>query len=93
MRTLGAARHLLHQRRHQQFDGEIGHHQAELPLAACRVEVVGHEQSAHLVERLRQRRAQGLGPRRQLHAGAGAYQQRIAEDVAQALQRVAGRGL
>ncbi|KJC53155.1 hypothetical protein UB31_08805 [Bradyrhizobium sp. LTSP849] len=80
---------LLHQGRHQQLDREIRHHQAELPLAARGVEVVGYEQPAHLVECLGQRRAQGLRPRRQLHPCAGAHQQRIAENIAQALERVA----
>ncbi len=86
-------RDLLHQRRHQQLDREIRHHQAKLPLAARGVEIVGNEQRAHLIERLRQRRAQRLRPRRQLHAGAGAHQQRIADQVAQPLQRVARRRL
>ena len=54
------------------------------------VESVGNEQRAHLIERLRQRRAQRLRPRRQLHPRAGAHQQRIADQVAQPLQRMAG---
>ncbi len=89
MRTLGARRVTFSiSGGIRQLDREVRHHQAELPLAARGVEVVGHEQPAHLVERLRQRRAQRLCPRRQLHPRAGAHQQRIAEDVAQALQRV-----
>ena len=90
-RTFGASlRNLFHQRRYQQFHREIRHHQAKLPLAAHGIEIIGNEQAAHLVERLRQRPAQRLGPRRQLHPRAGANQQRIAEHLAQPLQRVAG---
>ena len=80
---------LLHQRRHQQFDREIGHHQPEMPLAARGVEIVRYEQPAHLIERLRQRSAQRLRPRRELHPRADAHQQRIAEHIAQPLQRMA----
>jgi hypothetical protein len=43
----------------------------------------------HLIERLRQRSAQRLRPRRQFHPGACAHQQRIAEHVSQPLQRMA----
>ena len=82
-------RDLLHQRRHQQFDRQIRHHQAKLALASRRVELVGDEQGAHLVERLRQRRAQRLRPRRQLHTRPGPHQQRVADQVAQPPQRVA----
>ena len=53
---------LLHQRRHQEFDREIRHHQAKAPLAAGGVEIVRNEQPAHLIERLRQRPAQRPGP-------------------------------
>ena len=60
-------RDLLHQRRHQKLDRQIRHHQAKLPLAPRGVERIGDEQGAHLIERLRQRRAQRLCPRRQLH--------------------------
>ena len=61
-----------------------------MPLAARGVEIVRYEQGAHLVERLRQRAAQRQRARRQLHAGAVAHQQGIADQVAQPLQRVAG---
>ena len=64
-----------------------------MPLAARGVEIIGEEQAAHLVERLRQRAAQRLRPRRQLHARADAHQQGIADQVAQPLQRVARRRL
>ncbi|MGX1414942.1 hypothetical protein AB7M43_005034 [Bradyrhizobium elkanii] len=86
-------RHLLHQWRHQELDREVGHHQAKVPVAARGVEIVGDEQRAHLVERIGQRRAQRLRPRRQLHPRAVAHQKRIADQVAQPLQRVAGRRL
>jgi hypothetical protein len=56
----------------------------------CGVECIGDKQRAHLVERLRQRGAQPLRPRRQLHRAPGAHQQRVADQVAQPLQRVAG---
>ena len=79
----------LHQRRHQQFDREVRHHQAEMPFAARGIEIVGNEQPAHLVERLRQRPAQRLRARRQFHPRADAHQQRIVEHVAQPLQRMA----
>ena len=56
IRTFGASLgDLLHQRRHQQLDRQIRHHQAKLALASRGVEIVGDEQRAHLVERLRQR--------------------------------------
>ena len=61
-----------------------------MPLAAGGIEIVRNEQPADLVERLRQRSAQGLRPRRQLHARACSYQQGIADQVAQPLQGVAG---
>ena len=64
-----------------------------MPLAARGVEIVRHEQPADLIERLRQRPAQRLGPRRQLHARAVAHQQGIADQVAQPLQRMARRRL
>jgi hypothetical protein len=60
---------------------------------SLRAERLGEEQPAHLVERLCQRPAQRLRPRRQFHAGAGPNQQGIADEVAQPLQRVAGRRL
>jgi hypothetical protein len=84
---------LLHQRRHQQFDREVRHHQAKVPFAARGIEIVGYEQPAHLIERLRQRPAQRLRARRQLHPCADPHQQRIAEHIAQPLQRVARRRL
>ena len=83
-------RNLRHQRRHQELHREIRHHQAKLPLAAGGIEIVGNEQSAHLIERLRQRSTQSLRPRRQFHPRAGANQQGIAEHLAQPLQRMAG---
>jgi hypothetical protein len=83
-------RDLLHQGRHQQFDREIRHHQAELPFALGGVESIGNKESAHLVERLRERRAQRQRPRRQLHPRAGSYQKRIADQLAQPLQGMAG---
>ena len=52
----------------------------------------GHVRSL-LVERLRQRPAQRLGPRRQFHARADTDQQGIAEHLAQPLQSVARGGL
>jgi len=79
----------LHQRWHQKLHREVGHHQPKAPLAAGRIKIVGNEKSAHLVERLRQRPAQRLGPRRQFHARADANQQGIAEHLAQPLQGVA----
>ncbi len=82
-------RDLLHQRRHQEFDREVRHHQAELPVASGCVECIGLEQAADLIEHLGERPAQALCARRQLHAGAGPHQQGIAEQVAQSLQRVA----
>ena len=89
-RTFGASRVIFcHQRRHQQLDREIGHHQAKAPFAAGGVEIIRNEQPAHLIERLRQRPAQGLRPRRQFHAGADPDQQGIAEHIAQPLQRMA----
>jgi hypothetical protein len=68
---------------------KIGHHQTKAPLAAGGVEIVRDEKSAHLIERLRQRPAQRLRPRRQFHAGAGTDQQGVAQHLAQPLQRVA----
>jgi hypothetical protein len=50
-------RDLFHQRRHQELDREIGHHQAELPFALRGIEGLGNEEAAHLIERLRQWRA------------------------------------
>ena len=50
-----------------------------------------HEQRPHMVERLRQRGAQGLRPWRQFHARAVAHQKRVADQVAQPLQRMARR--
>ena len=89
-RTFGARAAIFSiKRRHQKFDREIGHHQAKTPLAAGGIEIVGNEKPAHLIKRLRQRPAQRLGARRQFHAGADPHQQRIAEHVAQPLQRVA----
>ena len=64
---------LFHQRRHQKFDGEVWHHQPEAALAARRIELIRHKQPTHLIQRLRQRRAQRLCARRQLHACAGAH--------------------
>ena len=57
------------------------------------VEIVRDEQPAHLIERLRQRAAQRLRPRRQFHPCTGPHQKRIADQVAQPLQRVARRRL
>jgi hypothetical protein len=79
----------LHQRGHQELHRKVRHHQTKMPLAAGGIEIVRDEKSAHLVERLHQRSAQGLGPRRQFHAGAGTDQQGVAEHLAQPLQRVA----
>ena len=77
----------------QKLDRKIRHHQAEVSLASARVEFIRRKQPAHLIERLRERSAQGLRPRRQFHPRAGAHQKRIADHVAQPLQRVARRGL
>jgi len=93
-RTFGASRAIFSiSGGHQQFDRQIRHHQTKLPLAADGVEIVRYKQPAHLVERLRQRPAQALRSRRQLHPRAGANQQGIAERLAQPRQRVAGGGL
>ena len=90
IRTFGAACAIFcMKRRHQEFDREIRHHQAELPVASGCVECIGLEQAADLIEHLGERPAQRLRARRQLHAGAGPHQQGIAEQVAQSLQRVA----
>jgi hypothetical protein len=84
------SRDLLHQGRHQQLDREIRHHQAELAFAPRGIECIRNEQSAHLVERLRERRAERHRPRRQFHPRSGAHQKRIADQLAQPLQGVAG---
>jgi ketosteroid isomerase-like protein len=77
---------LFHQRRHQQFDRQIGHHHAEMPLAPRGIEIVTDKKSAHLIERLRQWRAQRLSTWRQFHPGADPHQQRIAKNIAQPRQ-------
>jgi len=80
---------LLHQRRRQKFDREIGHHQAKAPLAPDGIEIIRNKKSAYLIEGLGKGPAQRQSPRRQFHVRADTHQQGVAECAPQPLQCVA----
>ena len=87
-------RDLLHQRRHQQFDREIRHHQPKMPLAAARRRNHPATNSPRTWSS-----ACASGPRSAWARGVSsmrapvAHQQGIAQQVAQPLQRMACRRL
>lgn len=88
---LGQARQ---QTRHQQHLGVVGEGDAETLAAACRLEATTLAQALlDLPQRRADRRLQLQGPRRRLHGAADAHQQRVVEQVTQAIQRVAYRRL
>jgi hypothetical protein len=64
-----------------------------VPVALAGIEDIRDEQSADLLQCLGKWTAQGLRARRQLHAGADADEQGIAENITEPAQRVARRRL
>ncbi|MNH15032.1 hypothetical protein D3C79_746380 [compost metagenome] len=75
---------------HAQLFGEVGQGNAQLPVAAARVEAVaGAERLLDLLQRRANRPFQGQGAGGGAHASADPHQQRITEHVAQARQGVA----
>ncbi len=85
---------LFKQTRHADQLDIVGDGDAEVLAAAGRVKhIAGTQALFQLLQGCADRRFQRLGARRGLHAAAHAYQQRVVEQFAQAIQCVAHRRL
>ncbi|MNP32153.1 hypothetical protein D3C76_1253190 [compost metagenome] len=85
---------LLQQAWHADQLHVVGNREGEALAAARRVEAFADYQALFdLLECGAYRCFQGQGPRRRLHGAADAHQQRVAEQFAQAVQRIAHRRL
>ncbi len=85
---------MSHQRRHADQLDVVGDGDGEaLPAGRGIEEIAGIERVFDLLQRIADRRFQAQCARRRLHGAADAYQQRVVEQLAQAIEGIADRRL
>src|SRR5262249_21376310 len=78
---------------HDEVGEVIVHDHQEVAHARRRIERIGDQQASHACERVGERLLERERPRRRLHPGADAHEQRVAEQISEAFQRMAHRRL